>query len=1166
MSSYQHDEHKFQDAGLQLRLPVDLVPSGQYSRLTNCEPVIEGEIITRDGMTSLGSPVESSFIYLFTGSGTTFDHARTVYPSGVYIGQSVLLDVIYMSPQSISGLNIVGTYTVTILTVSADGLTFTFTPAIPSGVSSVNASVFAEVVTPTVIGTLVNTPITNLFRLSEAVATLPTLRLATSNGRIYQQSLSAGLQWEEIVGPIAPGSPIPTATMGFGGGPMAIIAFRFTLDSASWAIFADGSQMYKYRPGLSEAQIELVQLGNQPPTVAASASAGGVGNLNSSGGTGYDWRYTYVDGLALTESNPSPVNMSSGGVFTIRPSGFTNPAIPGDVPFSNPSTPFTSPGGAGATGTTSALDRTLAGVTSSTDCLWFGFPAAAGAVTAITLNVVASLTATVSDNGGQSESDCNLFYTYDGGSTFRTIKIITQNIQGTTSTGQQTYTVTIPSSAALPNIQVKAIGNANAQGTEPGDHIAPGSASVTINVSDINLTVTESGSVNTLSLTNQIGVVCVTKSPLPQHTFINLYRRGGSLPDAWRLVGQSQVSSLLQGTCGSGFLEIDDNISDTTLSTSTILLLDNNQPVSSVTVQVQPLNFIWGPVGFDVRVLGCGDPARPESVYFSKPGNADSWPPQNFVEVSEPGTPIIAGCAFNTRNFAFSREHIYELVEGLGTGAVFTPFRTPSAHGLFSPWALAVGPAMYFVAKDGIYQSTGSIESSLVENDIKPLFPTYDTPGQSVHGYEAVDYSQSAPMRLTYHNDELYFAYVGLTTGTRQLLIYDILKKRWRGMTTSCGISEVYSEPNTTSSLLYGTVAGSVYQAGGSADPTELDVLESVAIATSVQASTFATQTYYVRIVRLGTIVRGATAGPVAISYEFSIAMTNALALQVVLPQPAVGTTAWQVWTGNAAGSENLYTQLNEPLASRTQILTAPPATSGTFPTTNSSNAITCLLRTGAHDQGAPLNRKQYGNVIFDLDPGGATVASPVTIIPYVNGEAQAETALSVVGSGRQQVPLDLSDFFAFNTEYEVSWTSSSLGAGLVVNPTLFQYDTLWFPEPVGVTHWEAQPTSFAFPGFMHVRDCYVAIRSTTAVTLTVVIDAALTLTYTIPSTNGQRLKQYVQLDSNKGLVYQFALDASAEFRVYEDDLEIRVKPWLGILGYQVMRTLGGEGEGESAQ
>ena len=60
-------------------------------------------------------------------------------------------------------------------------------------------------------------------------------------------------------------------------------------------------------------------------------------------------------------------------------------------------------------------------------------------------------------------------------------------------------------------------------------------------------------------------------------------------------------------------------------------------------VQNQPLSFIWGPVGLDARVLGCGDPARPESVYFSKPGNADAW----VVSM-----PRIRACAIGARKIA----------------------------------------------------------------------------------------------------------------------------------------------------------------------------------------------------------------------------------------------------------------------------------------------------------------------------------------------------------------------------------------------------------------------------------------------------------------------------------------------------------------------------------
>jgi hypothetical protein len=467
-------------------------------------------------------------------------------------------------------------------------------------------------------------------------------------------------------------------------------------------------------------------------------------------------------------------------------------------------------------------------------------------------------------------------------------------------------------------------------------------------------------------------------------------------------------------------------------------------------------------------------------------------------------------------------------------------------------------PAMFFISKDGIYESVGGRESSIVENDIKPLFPTYDAPGQDVNGYEAVDMTQPDALRLRYHNDELYFFYIGVTSGTRQALVYDIVKKRWRAMDVDDGLTEVYSEPATVSSLLYGTSAGSVYLAGGPTDPLELEIIENAGISSVAVATTFPTETLYVRIVMY------TAAGPAAISYEAVINVSATIGLQATFPQPTGGTVKWRVFYGTAAGAENQFMEYAEgSLTPSRTVVIAGAGTIGTLPTVNSNQFLDVVVRTGAHDQGAPLNQKQYGNVIFDLDPGGATLAAPVTITPYINGEVAAEAAITVIGAGRQQVPLDLSDYFAFNTEYEITWTSMPISGGDPLGtyslPVLYQYDTLHFLEPVQVTHWQSQPTSFEFPGYVHVRDAYIAIRSNSAVTLTVTIDGVIVQAYTIPSTAGQRLKQYIQLQSNKGLLFQFALDAATSFRVYESDLEIRTKPWLGVLGYSVQRVIGGE-------
>lgn len=1214
MSDYLHDRHKFADAGLQLRLPVDLVPANQYSELYNALPVIEGELRTREGTTEVAAVYSVAAIsVLGTTNSTTATLATTIYPHGFSSGDAVSITVMGNDPMGANTIPI-GTYPVTI-TVT-DALNFSFTPGIASTwTSGTTAAVFAQASDNTPGTALTNNTITNLFRLDEALPSIQSARIAAMTpGRLFAAPIPGGTAFVELVLPTSAGEP-PSVQNGFSNTPFSIIGFRFTDDSASWAIIADSSKMAKFRYGPGNT-ILFFLLGNPIPLNPATAAAGASGNLNSTGGTDYDWRYTYYDGYVNTEGNPS-ASPDSGSV-SVQTASLTltpEPSRNDGGSFTMVNTAF---GGVSNTGGFSSVLQSPVGTTiNGASCRWYGFtnPAGTAFVTTLIVNWQVAIARPAS-----AESVVYLNYSTDNGASFTNFAVTT------TTLGQQNATVVLPLGTDLTQVIVECWGY-----VVPWSVVPPYSPTTgfTVTIANIEIDVNVSPTPNLLALVNQKAIVTV-QLPGPLNdgrvTGIRLYRRGGSLPDAWRLVGTFPLSSfpatatlgpnspvlgsnagivptiqwtnpsnitsavtfatlshtvaahtadvvtdwllayafgltltsveqlsgftitfranattgtgvgqqfqvqLIKGTGGStgvgtiknftmpaalstitlgsatdlwgvtfapadvntffgfqvrgvlqnttgspvtydfqinagqiaisvtGVANITDNIGDAVLEIQPILELDNDAPVTSVSTTNQPLSFIWGPVGLEARVLGCGDPNRPECVYFSKPGNPDAWPPENFIEVSDPGTPIIAGCTFNTRVYAFSRERVYELVEGVVPGVVFSPFVTPSAHGLFSPWGFAVGPSVYFIAKDGIYETTGGQEQSIVENDIKPLFPTYDTPGQAIGTYDAIDYSQPDAMRLRYYNDELYFLYIGLG-GARQVLIYDILKKRWRGANYAFQLSEAYGEPNTVSSLLLGSaynvsapaLAGTIYQNTGQTDPGGL-------------------------------------------------------------PIPVV-------------------------------------------------------LRTGAHDQGNPLNLKQYGNVIFDLDPGGASLASPVTITPYINGEVASSSALTVTGTGRQQVPLDLSDIFAFNLEFQVAWRKEVV-AGTLTNPVLYQYDTLYFMEPVQVTHWEAQPTSFEFPGFMHMRDAYIAIRSTSDVTLTLTIDngtgTPTVQTYTVPSTSGVRRKQYIQFSPNKGLLYRLALDsvdATSQFRVYQSDLEVRVKPWLGVLGYAIQRTLGGEAQ-----
>lgn len=1134
-----HSLEKFADTGLQLRLPVDLVPSTQFSRLTNAIPIIEGEIRTREGLTLVQLIVQNAAVSTLERLNTGVTNATiadTIYPHGYYAGINVAITVIANNTGDPSFAT-VGTYLVAVQSVPSP-TRFTFTPSIPvlwdPAATTVRvlaqAQSFQASGSSASINTLASTAISNIYRLNQALQTIPGDRLVAISGRLFRAQLPAGNSFDELVLPSLAGQT-PIVQSGFSGRPLSIASFRFTLAQETWAIIADQNKMVKFREsGDAQNDALFFLLGNPVPVLPATATPGGAGLLDGD----YDWLYTYFDGYVQTEGNPSP-GTDSGTIDSQLATSQINPNpsknTGGGFAYTNHAfTGVTNISGQGTATQDGGHVPASSNSFNQASCIWKGFASPPTTSYKSTLLVTWQVTINKPDI---APIQVQLSYSVDNGSSFTNFAF------ASATQGQTTSSVVLPLGTDLAKVQFQCWGFCNSHAS--GGTFVPG-GSFTVIIGNIQIDCNLNPTSSTLTLSNQEAFVVVTDPGTLNDgriTAYRLYRRGGSLTDAYRLVGTYPLGTTL----------LVDNIDDTTLSTMPLLDFDNDAPVSSVSITGQPISQVWGPAGIEARLLGCGDPGRPEAVYFSKPGNADSWPPQNWLLVSDPGIAMVNGCVFNNQTFAFSRERIYQLVEGYVPGITFTPFVTPSAHGLFCPTGLAIGPLMFFVAKDGIYSTSGGVETSIVENDIKPLFPTYDSPGEDVNGYEAVDMALPDNIRLRYHNDELYFAYTGQTTGTRQMLIYDLLKKRWRAADYTTGISEVYSEPGTVSSLLMGSDGGGLYLSSGTVDPTELDVIEGLNIVSTVVSNvTLPFGTYYARVSRISETFDGTT-GEMSLSNEFSgITVDINHGIGTTLPEAPEGTIAWRIYYGMTTGLESAYQEFPESgLTLSRSVVVRVPGTVGMLPTANADPRIAGRFRTGANDQGQPLNRKQYSNLLLDLAPAGSTVF----VTPVIDGDTQTEATLQVTGSGRKQVPLDLSDYFAFNTAYEIEWQRDPADQ---IGPQLFQQDTLHFLEPVAVEKWTTQPMSFGFPGYMHIRDCYIAIRSTAEVMLTVVLDETVVQTYTLASTSGKRQKVYVQLASNKAKEYLLKLSSTAEFRTYDGDMEVRVKPWLSVLGYSVQK------------
>lgn len=914
--AYSHDYHKCADGGLQLNLPPDLVPSGQYSRLTNAISRIEGQLQTRDGL--------------------------------------ALVCVV--------------------------------------GVSAIHT----------------------IFRLNQANPSVNGERLFGLSSELWSAPLPAGDVPVQLTNYIVAGASFPAFPVSFDGAPLSIMPYRFDADPQAWAIIANGAKMMKRKASYYE------QLGLPAPTVMPDVTVGAAGNLLGD----YNYRYTYVNTVTNTESNPSPVETTTTSE-TIRPNAFTNPTpvagLGGEQPFNNPANAYD---GSTATYADGSVDN---GPTNNAlSCAWFGWTAPT--ITYGTLTLAVDLEAFYTFNDGTGSAPIvQVDYSLDNGATW------SNGFLQSGQFGRQTAFINLPPATDLTQVQVRV--------WSFGFRVTPVHRTLQTRVYDIYTIGIPPGIADT-TFTNQQAIVCVTPPVDPQESAIRLYRRGGTLTDTWYFVGQYQVTSLSQGVCGAGKLEIQDNAADSEIEANPTLELDNDMPVSSVNVQNQPLKAIWG---FDERVLGCGDPGRPEVVYFSKRSNADAWPPQNWIVVADPGTEMMNGIQWNLRCYAWSRERLYTLVPNVVQGATFTPQETACRRGLKGRWGFCAGEkGMYFVSKDGIYVTQGGAEESIIDDSVRPLFPTFDNPeGRDTDDYEAVDMTDEDGLRLSRHNSEIWFDYTGKTSGTRQTLIYDERRNRWRayfsGGDVLTSLAQMhYSEPETTSNLLTGKTTGSV--------------LRSI----------------------------------------------------------------------NAVADE--------------------------------SDVIEVQVRTGAFDQGKPLNLKEYGDVIFDIDPGGADVANPVTITPYLDANQLPQAAITVTGSGRQRVALSLEDKYGLNISFLIEWNTTSGHA-----PVLYQLDILYREEPAAVQHWEIPVNSLGLQGWFHVRDCYVTLRSASDVTMKYQMDNGSEQTFTLPSTAGEKKKVYVPFLANKVKLAGFTFDSDADFRIYQPECELRAKAWVTNLGYSVIPLFGAE-------
>src|SRR3990167_7637014 len=219
--------------------------------------------------------------------------------------------------------------------------------------------------------------------------------------------------------------------------------------------------------------------------------------------------------------------------------------------------------------------------------------------------------------------------------------------------------------------------------------------------------------------------------------------------------------------------------------------------------------------------------------------------------------------------------------------------------------------------------------------------------------------------------------------------------------------------------------------------------------------------------------------------------------------------------------------------------------------------AVATSITTGLITLGAPLIHKEFGALVVDLDPKGATVTVDAykdrgaTLIDGGSGYTGQSSA-----AARTRLFISLADTFSEDLQINFSWSSST------VAPIIYGYELFFRPDVPQMNRWSLTGTDHGILGWQILRSGYFTLRSDGTVILAITYDTntGAVFSYTIPTTSNNKVKVFVPFDPLKGKSwsYSLALGTATYFRFYPNESEVHVKPWISSFGYKTVNPFAG--------
>jgi hypothetical protein len=228
--------------------------------------------------------------------------------------------------------------------------------------------------------------------------------------------------------------------------------------------------------------------------------------------------------------------------------------------------------------------------------------------------------------------------------------------------------------------------------------------------------------------------------------------------------------------------------------------------------------------GGSEHIFGLGDGSG--NVYWTNANDPDAASDANFLTVTSASEPLVTGCMYDGKVFLFSTERMFFLLPD-GQGG-FVAQEVANSKGCFAHASLCVGQLIYFLAKDGIYESEGG-QPRLISGPLFALFPQ-ETPrdAEVFSDYiPPISFGDTNFLRLATYGNYVYFSYnASDLAGTRKTLVWDIRRRCWISddIYAHPAICHYGNEGSAVHGILFGSNDGHIYELGNGSDDAGEDI------------------------------------------------------------------------------------------------------------------------------------------------------------------------------------------------------------------------------------------------------------------------------------------------------------------------------------------------------